>query len=130
MKKLFLITFLLPIFLNANLLSDNCITYKNMKSVLLDGELIEVKGTRYWGHGEEIKYYIFRLNKVMCFDDGNGHISTDEIHVILNDKQYKNLNNLLDSKSKIQIEDFLWGGTQHWKRPIGVLKAKFIQNSG
>ena len=59
MKKLFLITFLLPIFLNANLLSDNCITYKNMKSVLLDGELIEVKGTRYWGHGEEIKYYIF-----------------------------------------------------------------------
>ena len=115
--------------LNLSLAADNCITYKNMSSSPLDGELYEVTGTRYWDHGENITYYIFHLDKETCFDDGDGPINTDQIHVILNDDQLNDLDNLLKRKTKIEIKDFLWGGTQQWKRPIGVTKAEFIKDT-
>lgn len=108
--------------------SEECITYKNMQSTLLDGELLEVKGTRYWDHGEEIKYYIFRLKNETCFDDGYGLIDADEIQVLLNDEQIKNINAFLNKTIRIQIDDFLWGGTQQWKRSIGVTRARFYLN--
>ena len=114
--------------INLPLFADNCITYQNMSSSPLNGELFEVTGTRYWDHGEKITYYIFHLEKETCFDDGDGPINTDQIHVILNDEQLNDLNNLVKRKIKIQINDFLWGGTQHWKRSIGVRKAKFIKD--
>ena len=119
----------LTILLNFSLYAENCITYQNMDSILLNGELRIVKGTRYWDHGEEITYYIFRLDKETCFNDGEGPIETSEIQVILNKKQVMNLDQLLSKEVKMQIEDFLWGGTQQWKRSIGVPKAKFILNS-
>lgn len=119
----------LAILLNFSLYAENCITYQNMDSILLNGELRIVKGTRYWDHGEEITYYIFRLDKETCFNDGEGPIETSEIQVILNKKQVMNLDQLLSKEVKMQIEDFLWGGTQQWKRSIGVPKAKFILNS-
>ena len=50
---------LLMLFFNMPLFADNCITYQNMSSSLLNGELYEVTGTRYWDHGEKITYYIF-----------------------------------------------------------------------
>ena len=53
----------LTMLLNFSLHAENCITYQNMNSTLLNGELIQVKGTRYWDHGEEITYYIFRLDR-------------------------------------------------------------------
>ena len=124
MKKILFLLFACSSYLS----SEECITYKNMISTQLDGQLLEVKGTRYWDHGEEIRYYIFRLDKEMCFDDGDGPINTNEIQVILNKKQHMNLEELLSKKVKIQIEDFLWGGTQQWKRSIGVPKARFILN--
>ena len=120
--------FLLLLF-NLSVFADNCITYQNMTSKQLRGELIEVKGTSYWGHGEEIIYYIFRIDSETCFDDGDGPIDTNEVQVILNKKQVMNLDQLLSKEVKMQIEDFLWGGTQQWKRSIGVPKAKFILNS-
>ena len=122
MNKIFL-TF---IFLSFNIFSGECITYQNMQLKKLDGQLFEVKGTRYWDHGEEIKYYIFRIDQPTCFDDGEGPINTNELHVLLSNDQSSNLDKLLNQKTKLQIEDFLWGGTQQWKRPIGVLKANFI----
>ena len=118
----------LAILLNFSLYAENCITYQNMNSILLDGELITVKGTRYWDHGEEITYYIFRLDKETCFNDGDGPINTDQVHVILNDDQLNDLDNLLKRKTKIEIRGFLWGGTQQWKRPIGITKAEFIKD--
>ena len=114
---------------NLSLYAENCITYQNMSSLPLDGELYEVTGTRYWDHGEKIIYYIYHLDKETCFDDGDGPINTDQIHVILNDEQLNDLDNLLKRKTKIEIEGFLWGGTQQWKRPIGVTKAKFIKDT-
>jgi|TARA_B000000475_G_C15997867_1_gene447681 hypothetical protein len=118
----------LAILLNFSLYAENCITYQNMNSILLDGELITVKGTRYWDHGEEITYYIFRLDKETCFNDGEGPIETNEVQVILNKKQLMNLDQLLSRKIQMKIDDFLWGGTQQWKRSIGVPKARFIIN--
>jgi len=118
----------LAILLNFSLYAENCITYQNMNSILLDGELITVKGTRYWDHGEEITYYIFRLDKETCFNDGEGPIETNEVQVILNKKQLMNLDELLSRKIQMKIDDFLWGGTQQWKRSIGVPKARFIIN--
>lgn len=118
----------LTMLLNFSLHAENCITYQNMNSTLLNGELIQVKGTRYWDHGEEITYYIFRLDRKTCFDDGEGPIETDEVQVILNEKQLTSLDQLLSKKIQIQIKDFLWGGTQQWKRSIGVPKANFILN--
>ena len=118
----------LAILLNFSLYAENCITYQNMNSILLDGELITVKGTRYWDHGEEITYYIFRLEKETCFNDGEGPIETNEVQVILNKKQLMNLDELLSRKIQMKIDDFLWGGTQQWKRSIGVPKAMFILN--
>ena len=120
--------FLLLLF-NLSVFADNCITYQNMTSKQLRGELIEVKGTSYWGHGEEIIYYIFRIDSETCFDDGDGPIDTNEVQVILNEEQLKNIEQLLSKEVKMQIKDFLWGGTQQWKRSIGVPKAKFILNS-
>ena len=118
----------LAILLNFSLYAENCITYQNMNSILLDGELITVKGTRYWDHGEEITYYIFRLDKETCFNDGEGPIETNEVQVILNKKQLMNLDQLLSRKIQMKIDDFVWGGTQQWKRSIGVPKARFILN--
>lgn len=118
----------LAMLLNFSLYAENCITYQNMQSTLLDGELLEVKGTRYWDHGEEIKYYIFRLKNETCFDDGYGLIDADEIQVLLNDEQIKNINAFLNKTIRIQIDDFLWGGTQQWKRSIGVTRARFYLN--
>lgn len=118
----------LAILLNFSLYAENCITYQNMDSILLNGELRTVKGTRYWDHGEEITYYIFRLEKETCFNDGEGPIETNEVQVILNKKQVMNLDQLISRKTQMKIEDFLWGGTQQWKRSIGVPKAMFILN--
>ena len=118
----------LAMLLNFSLYAENCITYQNMQSTLLDGELLEVKGTRYWDHGEEIKYYIFRLKNETCFDDGYGLIDADEIQVLLNDEQIKNINAFLNKTIRIQIDDFLWGGTQQWKRSIGVTRSRFYLN--
>ena len=106
----------LAILLNFSLYAENCITYQNMNSIVLDGELITVKGTRYWNHGEEITYYIFRLDKETCFNDGEGPIETNEVQVILNKKQLMNIGQLISRKTQMKIEDFLWGGTQQWKR--------------
>ena len=117
--------FLILLF-NLSVFADNCITHQNMSSSPLNGELYEVTGTRYWNHGEKITYYIFHLDKETCFDDGDGPINTDQIHVMLNNDQLNDLDNLLKRKIKIEINGFLWGGTQQWKRPIGVTKAKFI----
>ena len=100
-----------------------------MKTIRDEGhELLEVKGTRYWDHGEEIKYYIFRLKNETCFDDGYGLIDAGEIQVLLNDEQIKNINAFLNKTIRIQIDDFLWGGTQQWKRSIGVTRARFYLN--
>lgn len=119
---------ILILLFNLSVFADNCITYQNMSSSHLDGELYEVKGTRYWDHGEEITYYIFHLDKETCFNDGDGPINTDQVHVILNDDQLNDLDNLLKRKTKIEIRGFLWGGTQQWKRPIGITKAEFIKD--
>ena len=124
MKKILFLLFACSSYLS----SEECITYQNMNSILLDGELITVKGTRYWDHGEEITYYIFRLDKETCFNDGEGPIETNEVQVILNKKQLMNLDELLSRKIQMKIDDFLWGGTQQWKRSIGVPKARFILN--
>ena len=120
---------LLILLSNIPLFADNCVTYKNMSSSPLSGELFEVRGTMFWDHGEEITYYIFHLDQETCLDDVDGPINTDQIHVILNDDQLNDLDNLLKRKTKIEIKDFLWGGTQHWKRPIGVTKAEFIKDT-
>ena len=104
--------------LNLSLAADNCITYKNMSSSPLDGELYEVTGTRYWDHGEKITYYIFHLDKETCFDDGDGPINTDQIHVILNDDQLNDLDNLLKRKTKIEIKDFCGAELSSGRDPL------------
>ena len=121
------LSFLVFLLMSFNIFSSECITYQNMLSIKLEGQLFEVKGTRYWDHGEEIKYYIFRIDQETCFDDGEeGPINTNELHVLLNNDQLADLDKLLNQKTEMQVIDFLWGGTQHWKRSIGVLKANFI----
>ena len=127
MKNMTKLIILILLF-NLSVFADNCITYQNMSSSSLDGQLYEVKGTRYWDHGEEITYYIFRLDEETCFNDGEGPIQTNEVQVILNKKQLMNLDQLLSRKTQMKIDDFLWGGTQQWKRSIGVPKARFILN--
>ena len=126
MKKTSLILSTLLILFAGGVWAEECITYKNMTSNLIKGELLVVKGTRYWDHGEITEYYIFRMNKERCFDEGTGPVSTTDVQVLLNADQEERINELIDQQIYMKINDFLLGGTHHWKRPIGVPKAEFI----
>ena len=110
----------------GGVMAEECITYKNMTSNLIKGELLVVKGTRYWDHGEITEYYIFRMNEERCFDEWPGPVTTKDVQVLLNADQEERINELLDQQIYMKIKDFIWGGTHHWKRPIGVTKAEFI----
>ena len=112
--------------LSIGVWAEECITYKNMTSNLIKGELLVVKGTRYWDHGEIIEYYIFRMNEERCFDVWTGPVNTKDVQVLLNADQEERINELIDQQIYMKINDFLLGGTHHWKRPIGVPKAEFI----
>ena len=47
------------------------------------------------------------------------------LKIILSDEQLQNIEQIANKKIVMDIEDYIVGHTQSWKRRIGILKAKF-----
>ena len=76
-------------------------------------------------HGDIINHYIFVINKDTCFTTEYGDWNVREVQVILSDEQLQNIEQIANKKIVMDIEDYIVGHTQSWKRRIGILKAKF-----
>ena len=121
--KFLLITFFLLISSYAN--TKDCINYKNLESNLVAGELKVMSSTMFLDHGDIINHYIFVINKDTCFTTEYGDWDVREVQVILSDEQLQNIEQIANKKIVMNIEDYIVGHTQSWKRRIGILKAKF-----
>lgn len=122
MKFLFL-TFFILISSYAN--TKDCINYKNLESNSVAGELKVMSSTMFLDHGDIINHYIFVINKDTCFTTEYGDWDVREVQVILSDEQLQNIEQIANKKIVMDIEDYIVGHTQSWKRRIGILKAKF-----
>ena len=122
MKFLFL-TFFILISSYAN--TKDCINYKNLESNSVAGELKVMSSTMFLDHGDIINHYIFVINKDTCFTTEYGDWNVREVQVILSDEQLQNIEQIANKKIVMDIEDYIVGHTQSWKRRIGILKAKF-----
>ena len=121
--KFLLITFFLFISSYAN--TKDCINYKNQESNSVAGELKVMSSTMSLDHGDIINHYIFVINKDTCFTTEYGDWDVREVQVILSDEQLQNIEQIANKKIVMDIEDYIVGHTQSWKRRIGILKAKF-----
>ena len=121
--KFLLITFFLLISSYAN--TKDCINYKNLESNSVAGELKVMSSTMFLDHGDIINHYIFVINKDTCFTTEYGDWDVREVQVILSDEQLQNIEQIANKKIVMDIEDYIVGHTQSWKRRIGILKAKF-----
>ena len=122
MKFLFLTYF---IFISSYANTKDCINYKNLESNSLSGELKVMSSTMFLDHGDIINHYIFVINKDTCFTTEYGDWNVREVQVILSDEQLQKINKIANKKIIMDIEDYIVGHTQSWKRRIGILKAKF-----
>ena len=122
MRFLF-ITFFILISSFAN--TKDCINYKNLESNSVAGELKVMSSTMFLDHGDIINHYIFVINKDTCFTTEYGDWDVREVQVILSDEQLQNIEQIANKKIVMDIEDYIVGHTQSWKRRIGILKAKF-----
>ena len=122
MRFLFL-TFFILISSYAN--TKDCINYKNLESNSVAGELKVMSSTMFLDHGDIINHYIFVINKDTCFTTEYGDWDVREVQVILSDEQLQNIEQIANKKIVMDIEDYIVGHTQSWKRRIGILKAKF-----
>jgi len=122
MRFLFL-TFFILISSFAN--TKDCINYKNLESNSVAGELKVMSSTMFLDHGDIINHYIFVINKDTCFTTEYGDWDVREVQVILSDEQLQNIEQIANKKIVMDIEDYIVGHTQSWKRRIGILKAKF-----
>lgn len=122
MRFLFL-TFFILISSYAN--TKDCINYKNLESNSVKGELKVMSSTMFLDHGDIINHYIFVINKDTCFTTEYGDWDVREVQVILSDEQLQNIEQFANKKIVMDIEDYIVGHTQSWKRRIGILKAKF-----
>ena len=122
MRFLFL-TFFILISSYAN--TKDCINYKNLESNSVAGELKVMSSTMFLDHGDIINHYIFVINKDTCFTTEYGDWDVREVQVILSDEQLQNIEQFANKKIVMDIEDYIVGHTQSWKRRIGILKAKF-----
>ena len=43
----------------------------------------------------------------------------------MSEEQLQKIDQIANKKIVMEIEDYIVGETQHWKRRIGILKAKF-----
>ena len=118
-----LITFFLLISIYAY--TKDCINYKNLESNSVAGELKVMSSTMFLDHGDIINHYIFVINKDTCFTTEYGDWNVREVQVILSDEQLQNIEQIANKKIVMDIEDYIVGHTQSWKRRIGILKAKF-----
>ena len=121
--KFLLITFFLLISSYAN--TKDCINYKNLESNSVAGKLKVMSSTMFLDHGDIINHYIFVINKDTCFTTEYGDWNVREVQVILSDEQLQNIEQIANKKIVMDIEDYIVGHTQSWKRRIGILKAKF-----
>ena len=121
--KFLLITFFLLISSYAN--TKDCINYKNLESNSVAGELKVMSSTMFLDHGDIINHYIFVINKDTCFTTEYGDWNVREVQVILSDEQLQNIEQIANKKIVMDIEDYIVGHTQSWKRRIGILKARF-----
>ena len=121
--KLLLITFFLLISSYAN--AKGCINYKNLESNLLLGELKVISSTMFFDHGDIINHYIFVIDENACFSTEYGDWDVKEVQVILSEEQLQKIDQIVNKKITIEIQDYIVGETQSWKRRIGILKAKF-----
>tara|TARA_B100002019_G_scaffold205896_1_gene178624 strand:+ start:424 stop:801 length:378 start_codon:yes stop_codon:yes gene_type:complete len=121
--KIFLITFFLFISSYAN--TKDCINPKNLESNLLSGELRVISSTMFYDHGDIINHYIFVIDENTCFSTEYGDWDVKEVQVILSEEQLQKIGQIPNKKIVMEIEDYIVGETQHWKRSIGILKAKF-----
>ena len=121
--KFLLITFFLLISSYAN--TKDCISYENLESNKLSGELKVMSSTMFLDHGDIINHYIFVINKDTCFTTEYGDWNVREVQVILSDEQLQNIEQIANKKIVMDIEDYIVGHTQSWKRRIGILKARF-----
>ncbi len=124
MKKSFFIIFSI-LLIHLPLFADTCVTYKNMSSSPLSGELFEVRGTMFWDHGDIINHYFFLLDKNTCFSTEYGDWDIKQVQVILSKEQLKKIDQITNKEITMEIESWMVGETQSWKTRIGVLKAKF-----
>ena len=116
--KFLLITFFLLISSYAN--TKDCINYKNLESNSVAGELKVMSSTMFLDHGDIINHYIFVINKDTCFTTEYGDWDVREVQVILSDEQLQNIEQIANKKIVMDIEDYIVGHTQSWKRRIGI----------
>ena len=121
--KFLLITFFLLISSYAN--TKDCINYKNLDSNLLSGELKVISSTMFYDHGDIINHYIFVIDENTCFSTEYGNWDVKEVQVIMSEEQLQKIDQIANKKIVMEIEDYIVGETQSWKRRIGILKAKF-----
>ena len=96
---------------------------------MLSGELKVMSSTMYFDHGEIINHYIFVIDKNVCFLTEYGDWDVKEVQVILSEEQIQKIDQITNKKILMEIKDYIVGETQHWKRRIGILKAKFRSDS-
>ena len=84
-----------------------------------------MSSTMFFDHGDIIKHYIFVIDENTCFSTGYGDWDVKEVQVILSEEQLQKIGQIANKKIVMEIEDYIVGETQHWKRRIGILKAKF-----
>ena len=121
--KFLLTTFFLLISSYAN--TKDCINYKNLDSNLLSGELKVISSTMFYDHGDIINHYIFVIDENTCFSTEYGNWDVKEVQVIMSEEQLQKIDQIANKKIVMEIEDYIVGETQSWKRRIGILKAKF-----
>tara|TARA_Y100001970_G_scaffold210326_1_gene256534 strand:- start:123 stop:578 length:456 start_codon:yes stop_codon:yes gene_type:complete len=122
-SKFLLLTLFFSITIYAN--TKDCINYKNLESNLLSGELKVMSSTMFFDHGDIINHYIFVIDENTCFSTEYGDWDVKEVQVILSEEQLQKIDQIANKKIVMEIEDYIVGETQHWKRRIGILKAKF-----
>lgn len=113
------------LFISSYANTKDCINYKNLESKSVAGELKVMSSTMFLDHGDIINHYIFVINKDTCFTTEYGDWDVREVQVILSDEQLQNIEQIANKKIVMDIEDYIVGHTQSWKRRIGILKAKF-----
>lgn len=84
-----------------------------------------MSSTMYFDHGEIINHYIFVIDKNVCFLTEYGDWDVKEVQVILSEEQLQKIDQITNKRIEMEIEDYVVGETQHWKRRIGILKAGF-----
>ena len=113
------------LFISSYANTKDCINYKNLDSNLLSGELRAISSTMFFDHGDIINHYIFVINENTCFATEYGDWDVKEVQVILSEEQLQKIDQITNKKIVMEIEDYIVGETQSWKRRIGILKAKF-----